>query len=206
MRIWIAIGSLAVATVCTAGAGNLAEPIRYHVNVRIRTAVGVPAPLLWQSEDGATSIFARTGIALTWRFGRPRPAECGRESAMREIAMVFVAQAPPNVAHSALAMAVPSADSGVRIVIFYERVTSLLRDHQAHRAAMLSYVLAHETMHVLQGIAHHSETGIMRARWTEYELAQMSNWGLTFTPEDVQLIRRRLEDERITYVHQIPTS
>lgn len=204
VRIWIAIGLAAVAAACTAGAGNPAEPIRYRVNVRIRTVAELPAPLLWGSEDGATTIFAKTGIQLTWRSKSGR--ECGSEPAMRDITMVFVSHAPPSVAFSALAMAMPSADSGLPIVIFYERVKSLLGHHQAQRVAILSYVLAHEIMHVLQGVAHHSEAGIMRARWTEYEFARMSNWELAFTPEDVQLIRRRLEDERITHVHQIPAS
>jgi hypothetical protein len=55
---------------------------------------------------------------------------------------------------------------------------------------ILSYVLAHEVMHILQGVAHHSQTGLMRARWTARDFAEMYNWGLNFTPEDVQLIPR----------------
>jgi predicted Zn-dependent protease len=59
-------------------------------------------------------------------------------------------------------------------------------------ATILGYVLAHEIAHVLQGIARHSATGIMRARWTDNDLRQMGIRVLAFTPEDVQLIRRLL--------------
>jgi hypothetical protein len=57
---------------------------------------------------------------------------------------------------------------------------------------VLGFVLAHEITHVLQGIARHSETGIMRARWTDNNFRQMGNRDLMFTAEDVQMIRHRL--------------
>jgi len=89
-------------------------------------------------------------------------------------------------------MAMPYADSGVRIVIFYDRVDPLLRGHHAPQATILGYVLAHEIGHVLQGIARHSETGVMRARWLENDFKQMGIGVLAFTNEDVQLMQRRL--------------
>ena len=89
-------------------------------------------------------------------------------------------------------MAMPYADSGVRIVIFYDRVEPLLRGHHAPQATVLGYVLAHEIAHVLQGIVRHSEAGIMRARWTDNDLQQMGSRELRFTREDVQLIQQRL--------------
>jgi hypothetical protein len=89
-------------------------------------------------------------------------------------------------------MALPYADSGVRIVVFYDRVEPLLSGHHAPQATILGYVLAPEIAHVLQGVARHSETGIMRARWTDNDFKQMGIRVLRFTPEDVQLIRRRL--------------
>ena len=98
----------------------------------------------------------------------------------------------PDFMRSALAVAMPYADSGARIVIFYDRVDPLVRGHGAPQATVLGYVLAHEIAHVLQGIARHSETGIMRARWTNNDFKQMGAKVLLFTPEDVQLIRQRL--------------
>ena len=49
-----------------------------------------------------------------------------------------------NVGDASLAMAMPYADSGVRVVIFYDRVSPLLRDHHAPAETILGYVLVHE--------------------------------------------------------------
>ncbi len=109
-----------------------------------------------------------------------------------DLAVEIIPHAPASFSDVALAMSLPYADSGVRIVIFYDRVEPLLRGHHATQATVLGYVLAHEVAHVLQGIARHSETGIMRARWTDNDFKQMGIRVLTFTPEDVQLIQQRL--------------
>jgi hypothetical protein len=197
MWIRIAIGLVAAACASNASAGDRVEPTWYRVNVHVHSAVAVPAPLLWQSEEGASNILAKTGVQLTWRVKRPPlavngVAECGSQPATRNLSMEFIAEAPRNFTYTALAMAMPLGDSGVRIVIFYDRVSILLREHRSHQVTILSYVLAHEVMHILQGVAHHSQTGLMRARWTARDFAEMYNWGLNFTPEDVQLIPRAL--------------
>ena len=119
-------------------------------------------------------------------------AGCVGEPATHDLAVEIVPHAPASFSDVALAMALPYADSGVRIVIFYDRVDPLLRGHNAPAATILGYVLAHEIAHVLQGIARHSEMGIMRARWTDNDFKQMGIRVLMFTAEDVQLIRRRL--------------
>jgi len=119
-------------------------------------------------------------------------ADCVGEAATHNLAVEIVPHAPDSFSDVALAMALPYADSGVRIVVFYDRVEPLLRGHHAPQATVLGYVLAHEIAHALQGIARHSETGIMRARWTDNDLKQMGIKVLTFTPEDVQLIQRGL--------------
>jgi len=109
-----------------------------------------------------------------------------------DLAVEIVSHAPASFSHVALAMAMPYANSGVRIVIFYDRVAPLLRGQHAPQATILGYVLAHEIGHVLQGVARHSETGVMRARWTQNDFDQMGKGVLTFTSEDVELIQRRM--------------
>jgi hypothetical protein len=50
-------------------------------------------------------------------------------------------------------------------------------------------VLVHEITHILEGIDRHSETGVMKAHWTEAEIAQMPLKPLCFTAYDVSLIQ-----------------
>ncbi len=173
----------------------------YRVNIQLSSQVAAPPDLLRDGQDAAGNIFAGIHVRLTWvqlrwtdqmQPASNAVADCVGEAATHNIAVEIVPHAPASFSNVALAMALPYADSGVRIVVFYDRVEPLLGGRHAPQATVLGYVLAHEIAHVLQGIARHSETGIMRARWTDNDLKQMGLKELTFTPEDVQLIRRRL--------------
>jgi hypothetical protein len=165
---------------------------QYRVDVQMSSQVAVPPDLLRDGQQAASNIFAGIHVQLTWVKASNAAADCVGEAATHNLAVQIVPHAPASFSDDALAMALPYADSGVRIVVFYDRVEPLLRGHHAPQATVLGYVLAHEIAHVLQGIARHSETGIMRARWTDNDLKQMGIKVLAFAPEDVQLIRRRL--------------
>jgi hypothetical protein len=195
-RIGISLATALCAISWNASAGEHPGKSWYRVNVQLTSQVSTPSDLLRDGEEAATTIFAGIHVQLLWA-GHAQPASkavggCVDELPMHDLAVEIVSHAPASFSDVALAMAMPYADSGVRIVIFYDRVEPLLRGHHAPEAAILGYVLAHEIAHVLQGIARHSEVGIMRAHWTDNDFKQMGIRALTFTAEDVQLIRQRL--------------
>lgn len=168
----------------------------YRVNVQLSSPPGVPRDLLRDGEGAASTIFAGIHVQLVWREPTRHKSKalagCAGEPAPPDLALEIVPHAPPSVSNVALAVAMPYADFGVRAAIFYDRVEPLLRLSHAPEATLLGYVLAHEIAHVLQGIARHSETGVMRAHWTDSDFEQMRNRVLPFAAEDVQLIRQRL--------------
>jgi hypothetical protein len=107
----------------------------YRVNVQIRSQVEAPLGLLQDSQQAATTIFAGIHVQLIWS-SQLQPASnavAGRpgELATRDLAVEVVPHAPASFSDVALAMALPYSDSGVRIVIFYDRLcfegTTLLR-------------------------------------------------------------------------------
>ncbi len=195
-RIAIGLAAALCAITCNANAREYAEQNWYRVNVQMSSQVVAPPDLLRGAQDAASRIFAGIHIQLVWTSQTQQVsnpvAGCVGEPATRDLAVEIVPHAPASFSDVALAMAMPYADSGVRIVIFYDRVDPLLRGHNAPAATILGCVLAHEIAHVLQGIARHSETGIMRARWTDNDFKQMGIRVLMFTTEDVELIRHRL--------------
>jgi hypothetical protein len=162
-RIGVGLVMAACAFAGRASAQGRTGQNRYPVNVHLSSSVDLLPFLL--------------------RAGRP---------AARDIAAEIVPHAPADFSEVALATARPYAESGVRIVIFYDRVVPLLRWKHAPQATILGYVLAHEIAHVLQGIARHSTTGIMRVRWTENDFMQMGLGVFSFTNEDIQLMQRHL--------------
>jgi hypothetical protein len=176
------------------GAVEMREPTLCHVNAQMNNKTLAPTSLIWKSQHVASAIFKKIGIQLTWRWDGRRPASkmltsCRGASTASTLAVEIVPQAPANLSHDALAVATLSADSAVSIVVFYDRVVPVLRSHRTYDASILGYVLAHEIVHVLQGIPRHSETGAMRARWTEADYSKMAAGQLAFTAEDVRLIR-----------------
>ena len=132
----------------------------------------------------ASGIFRGIGVQLDWH-----PASSGfcRRSGHSVIRVSYSLRTPTEVVPSALAYALPY--EGVHIEVFYNRIRG--RD-DAERVGVLGYVLAHEITHILQGIARHSDSGIMKAQWDNADFAQMRFVTLSFTEDDVDLIHKGL--------------
>jgi hypothetical protein len=195
--IALTLATVIFAPACDAGTETRPRSAWYSVNVHVKSEVAGQTALVRRSQEIATTIFARIRINLSWRTGRlnqghPRVVACAGNSSTCDISVEILAKAPATVNRFALATARPYALSGVSISIFFERVAPLLERHHAPEATILGYVLAHEIAHVLQRGTRHSETGIMRPRWTDNDFKQMGNGVLTFTPDDIESIRRGL--------------
>jgi hypothetical protein len=53
-------------------------------------------------------------------------------------------------------------------------------------------VLAHEIVHMLQGIEQHSASGVMKTRWDNRDYVDMQRAHLKLTQDDIDLIDRCL--------------
>jgi hypothetical protein len=125
----------------------------------------------------AADVFAAVGVQIHWLA----PDSC--RNLRDSIRITIVAQAPEQEEAGALARAFPY--EGVHINIYYDRVKEQCRCAQQ----LLAYVLVHEITHVLQGISRHSETGIMKPRWSSADYFAMQHHAIGFEAVDVALIR-----------------
>jgi hypothetical protein len=57
---------------------------------------------------------------------------------------------------------------------------------------LVGHVLAHEIVHMLQGVNLHSSSGIMKPRWDSRDYVDMQRGRLNFTEEDIRLIHSGL--------------
>ena len=145
-----------------------------RIIVRVRNP-DVPLDILSLSQAVADRIFTGVGIKIDWRSGAARSRE--------QPITIDLAVAPPHSQPHVLAYALPY--EGVHIHVFYDRI-----QEEPNRAAVLAHVFVHEITHMLQGVVRHSETGIMKARWTAADIDQMGfSTTLPFTAADVMLIR-----------------
>jgi hypothetical protein len=178
--------ALALPAIAILAAGSPAFAHNNLVPTPARVLVCVDHALadsdLGNAEVLASEMFVRAGVKLDWR---DRPGPCrGVDSA---IVVDLLSTAPKSASKTALAAANVSDD--VHIEVFLDRIPS---EFPGLRPTALAHVLVHEITHILQGVARHSETGVMKAVWTLDDYDEMRHRPLAFAPEDLELIRTGL--------------
>lgn len=153
---------------------------RVTVCVDGQRAVAAAEPVAW-------SIFHSAGVTIEWHGIRACPAD--------GIVITLRAETPASLRPGSLAFAQPY--EGTHIEIFYDRIERLSGDKTS---LVLSHVIAHEVTHILQGVARHSESGIMKASFTAADVRQMLVKPLPFTADDIDMIRMGVEKREAEHV------
>jgi hypothetical protein len=138
--------------------------------------------VLLRAKSIAGGMFAAVGVKVAWRHANSCPPIAIRISFSDRTNVKFLP--------GALAYARPY--EGIHIVVFYDRVQSIMpgRDWVPY---VLAHVMVHEITHVLQGVSRHSESGVMKAVWDLTDFTGMTFKPLPFTQTDVELIHNGLD-------------
>ncbi|MDE3165702.1 MAG: hypothetical protein KGN36_07850 [Acidobacteriota bacterium] len=144
---------------------------------------GANGAMLYRAEGTATRLLARAGVRLVWRTNLDA---CAQGAGL----VVTVSRETPATEHPG-ALAYARTFERTHIVLFYDRV--LTTAGASVTPFLMGHVLAHEIVHMLQGLEQHSATGVMKARWGAADFADMPAMRLRFTDEDVQLVHRGIE-------------
>jgi hypothetical protein len=172
-------GLLAIGT--SALAENSAEDVKTTVKIYVLRNVSDRKLNVSWAQNTASQIFAEAGVRVKWQLGEPRRGE-----PYLPIIINLTSDTPKTLAPGALACA--QVYEGVHIKVFWDRVQNTVRGANPAATFLLAHVMAHEIAHVLERVNRHSETGLMKASWTQTEIEQMSVRPLLLAPEDVQLI------------------
>jgi hypothetical protein len=135
---------------------------------------------LAQAEGIASHIFAGIGIHIDWYHD---DRHC--KNPPKEFVNVLVSTDAPANQHAG-ALAYTRLDDHPHIEVFYNRVTNTVDPSRAPK--LFAHVLAHEIAHTLEGSARHAEVGLMKARWDQADLLQLSFEPMSFTSADASLI------------------
>jgi len=185
MRKAMMFGLMAVAAM-RAQAGQHVHTDDFPVRVYVENPQVANGSILFRAKALASNMFAAIGVPLRWECPRWRD---GRGKAISRPGMDIVLRLTTRILESghqnAAGFALPCAQSGVRVKVFYD---SIQVGNEGDDTMLLAHVLAHEIAHVLQGTARHSEEGLMKARWTAEDLMSMRAKPLPFTAYDIQLI------------------
>ena len=174
-----AVGMALLASGMNAWAAPHILPPGYHVATCL-----LPPAHAWsaiRAEYLASQIFAGIGLSVDWK-----DSACPGDRAIR---ITFQSSTPVTMLPGSLAYALPN--EGSHIVVFYDRVQKAIEPPDI--PTLLAHVFVHEITHILQGVSHHAETGMMKARWSGADYARMVRSPLPFTDSEIWLIRSGLE-------------
>ena len=138
---------------------------------------GVPGPEPTVARMTVSQMFAGIGVAIDWHA---QMAGCPADT----LKISLSNKTPETLRPGALAYTLPY--EGTHIVVFYDRIQRMGSLRSAPR--VMAHVIAHEITHILEGIVRHSESGVMKARWSDDDLRAMARKPLAFAAEDVELI------------------
>jgi len=145
-----------------------------------------PTRVLQLAEAKAAGMFSSSGVRIEWHGRTPD----GGQLPQGAISVSLAAQTPAHLLPGALAFARPY--EGIHITVFWDRIQQTPRPAPA--AVVLAHVLVHEITHVLEGVDRHSDSGLMKARWTTQDYAAMAWTPLPFSSEDIPLMHLGREE------------
>jgi Zn-dependent protease with chaperone function len=150
------------------------------------------------AKSEAALILSNVGVRVQWerRDYISRPAagsvRCARLTADISVIDLDILDSTSAENHpGALGYSLPFQRSGVRIVVFSDRVLAMRSGPN-----LLGHVIAHEVGHILMGTLAHAESGVMRAHWNAGDLAAIGYGSLAFTPVEAEMIAQNLDWQR----------
>ena len=137
-----------------------------------------------KAKEVATEIYAAIGVKLVWPTKGRRPVGCANQPMHGTILVRFQESNSRPDNGRTLAWSNPYLKTGPCVTLLIDRVTNDIRLNPMSAPLVLGHTLAHEIGHVLEGVARHSDFGLMKAHWpTQEVLAVMQYERLKFTTE-----------------------
>ncbi len=138
----------------------------------------------------AAQILASAGVRVDWMTGKNRPgavavADPAVAADMLEI-MLDEGVTTGESGLDVMGYALPFQSKGVRVHVFMGRIRA---SYGTYSDVVLGHVLAHEIGHVLEGVARHSSSGVLKAQFSVQDLRCMAIHPAVFAPEDVSMIQ-----------------
>jgi hypothetical protein len=173
----------------------MAQTFPGQLSVRVYDYSALDDSVRTTAVDEARAIIADAGVSTDWHDCRRRQANCTPETGELVIRVVRELGEPGTDWRRALGFSVvdPSAGTGTLATIYINRVEFSARHAGADLAVLLGRAIAHEVGHLILRTNAHAEHGLMRAIWTDQELARNLPDDWVFDSSDRRQIRAALQ-------------
>lgn len=185
-QIWLTVSMMAAGMLSRA---QVCDPTARILTVFTDNKAAVPSAVLASARTMAGKVLAGAGVAVMWEEqSRPGPQQdyCGEA-----LIIALDARAPARSLPRVLASTTLDEGAAVRIRVYYDHVVAFVSAYpdRSWLPQFLGHVLAHEIVHVLEGVARHSKEGVMKAIWDDRQCAEMAKGPLPFDAEDIARIQ-----------------
>ena len=178
-----------------AGTNNIPDNSAAVVEMLVPAIPSLPMSFAFvRAHEVVGDIFTAMGVTVEWHSVNARSSGCSKEPMRRTIRVAFSYDTPARFSPGALAFANPYSTGGACITVFVDRLKRLVSQNPTSAAILLGHVLAHEMGHVLQGIARHSDSGLLKENWSMADLDRMRQETLRFTASDAIMILEGLRE------------
>ena len=195
MKSWLLIGWVVNAVAFGAQSSHNLSSGRVPVDVCMEPTQELLLSAT-RAETLVAVIFSQIGVNLTWHTVLSDCDDLPGQSVRTAFKIRWAERPPSKSGAGTLAAAHPFGSFETSITIYEVPLQAFLRQYANTPEVVLSYVLTHELAHVMQGLDRHSASGILKANWSYHEYYMMLSRALTFTAEDVDLIRTGLGVKR----------
>jgi len=174
---------------------STAQPV-VEVFIPPVTATNMNTPLL-RAKMIVAEIYSTIGVRVVWSSAHSAPSGCEKNPLHGKIVVAFRTGASAGRSDAALAFSNPYSHEGPCVTVLMDRLKPEGEKNMLRVGFVLGHVLAHEIGHVLEGVPRHSETGLMKARWSDRETMNMPHQTLRFTAYDAELVLKGLAFQSI---------
>lgn len=201
----MALGALAIGDWGMAAANPAAAEGKLILHIRVYNLAIISNKDLDRALENSSRILAAAGVLAAWELGDPVSAEghtvdmsgaadrVSRRMDDRGFLVVrFVRGVPATARPGALGFALPSAQNGIHVTMFYDRIESVALTVPPSAVKVLGSALAHEIGHVLLGSGQHSLNGIMTAVWTRADYQHLAVRQFEFQPGEIVVLREEV--------------
>ena len=190
---------VAAVLACTTVFAAALSPVRAQgdsrqLAVRVYDFSALSQPVRTTAVDEARAIVADAGVNASWH-DCTRSESCAPEAGELVIRVVREFGAPGTEWRRALGYSVidPVAGTGTLATVYVNRVEDSAHHAGADLGLLLGRAIAHEVGHLILHTNEHGEQGLMRAIWTEQEMARNTPGDWVFASPERRQIRAALQ-------------
>jgi hypothetical protein len=160
--------------------------------LQLHNFAGAAPAIVHNAEREVTRVYEAIGVHVEWDHAAAPRAD--GQTALQVILLPRESGDFRRTPDAVMAVAMWTPKGTPAVYVFYRRVEAEAARHSVSTAFVLACALAHELGHVLMPEHGHSQEGLMRACWNSDDFHRADQGQLRFLPQQVALIRLRIQN------------